>query len=46
MIYLTEDEFAKNFATITVCMTRQDDETLRLKGEFLKSGDRGVRSKF
>lgn len=45
-LYMTEEEFTKNFATMTVCMVRQDDETLRLKGEFLKSADRGVRSKF
>ena len=51
---MTTEEFERSFATVTVCMVRKDEETLRLKGEFLKQGrgevrtviDRGVRSKY
>ena len=52
-IWMSEQEFGVNFATLTVCMVRPDDETLRLKGEFLKGAasqqravERGVRSKY
>ena len=50
---MTEQEFGQNFATMTTCMIRPEDETLRFKCEFLKdvsgqnrSVERGVRSKY
>ena len=53
IIYVTEAELASCFTSMTVCKVRENDETLRIKGEFLKDGsgeqstlDRGVRSKF
>ena len=52
-IWMNEQEFGQNFATLTICMVRPDDETLRFKCEFLKdtsgqrlNAERGVRSKY
>ena len=52
-IWMSEQEFGQNFATMTTCMIRPEDETLRFKCEFLKdasgqnrSVERGVRSKY
>lgn len=53
-IWMTETEFVRSFASLTICMVREDDEILRLKGEFLKGTgrdeqrvvERSVRSKY
>jgi len=53
-IWMTEEEFAHSFASITICKVSNDDETLRLKGEFVKGfnrqnqrfEDKSVRSKY
>ena len=34
-IWMSESEFAESFASLTICRVRPDDETLRLKGEFM-----------
>ena len=54
IIWMSEAEFSSSFSTLSVCMVRENDETLRLKGEFLRSNgssraatvERGVKSKF
>ena len=53
LIWMSEQEFGQSFATLTTCLVRPEDETLRLKGEFLKGAasqqravERGVRSKY
>ena len=51
VIWMTEQEFQEAFTSVTVCQVREDDETLRLKGEFVKGNsgralDKGVRSRY
>lgn len=51
---MTEAEFVQNFASVSVCRVSKEEETLRLKGEFLKGisrtnaryEDKSVRSKY
>ena len=53
-IWMTEEEFSQHFASVTICRVSKNDETLRLKGEFIKGiqrdnaryEDRSVRSKY
>ena len=53
-IWMTEEELRTNFSSVSVCKIAPDDETLRLKGEFVKGfkrstarfEDKSVRSRY
>ena len=53
-IWMPIEDFIESFTSVTVCMVRSNDETLRLKGEFLKQSGKdlakvlesGVKSKY